>query len=96
MTAAHPRLPNAGTDNDVLLTALQAAFPKPLWNPSSKFRLTAHSRVADLRNMGWSIECVRRRTPSGVKKGKQQYGYLLETPRSAWPAADTARARRAS
>ena len=89
-----PRLPNAGTDNDVLLTALQAAHPKPLWNPSSKFRLTAHSRVSELRKMGWDIECVRRRTPSGVKKGKQQYGYVLATPRVEWPAADTARDRK--
>lgn len=92
--SALPKLPNEGTDNDRLLVALQGSYPRPLWNASSKLQLTAHSRVCELRNTyGWEIETVRRQSPSGVKKGKQQYGYLIQTPRAAWPAGDAARGR---
>lgn len=90
-----PTLPNEGTDNDRLLVALQGAFPHTLWNPSSKLALTAHSRVCELRaTYGWDIETERRKSPRGVKEGKQQYGYRLVTPRDAWPAGDAARGRR--
>lgn len=88
-----PGLPTEGTDNDRLLVALQGAFPGVLWNPSSKLQLTAHSRVSDLRKLGWEIVVERQPTPSGIKKGKQQYGYRLDTPRKDWPAGDVARRR---
>jgi hypothetical protein len=93
MSAARPALPNEGTDNDRLLVALQGAYPGVLWNPSSKLVLTAHSRASDLRKLGWDILVERRRSPRGVKKGKQQYGYRLETPRKLWPAGDGVRGR---
>lgn len=89
-----PRLPNVGTDNDRLLVALQGAYPGVLWNPSSKLQLTAHSRITNLRELGWEIQTERRRSPRGVKKGKQQYGYRLVTDRKAWPAGDVDRSRR--
>lgn len=87
-----PRLPNPNTDNDVLLLALQAAAPDPVWNPNSKLGLTAHSRVSELRKLGWTIECVRRTPPTHAKQTKTQYGYQLLTPRSDWPAPDATRA----
>jgi hypothetical protein len=84
-------MPNPNTDNDVLLLALQAAHPDPVWNPNSKLGLTAHSRVSELRKLGWEIECVRRSTPKHAKKRKAQYGYVLHTPRSVWPQPDSTR-----
>jgi hypothetical protein len=88
-------LPTEGTDNDRLLVALQGAYPDVVWNPSSKLQLTAHSRVSELRKLGWTIVVERRPSPRGIKKGKQQYGYRIDTPRKLWPAGDVKRRRSA-
>jgi len=89
---AEPRLPNPGTDCDRLLMDLQAHYPAVAWNVYSRLNVMAHSRVPDLRNLGWTIESVRATDPKAAKGTR--WGYRLLTPMPKWPVPPAERTMR--
>lgn len=76
-----PSLPSEGTHAEGMLVAIAAAYPDTSWNPKYS-RMKGHSRVSDLRDLGWAIEAVTRPNPHG--RGTQ-WGYRLLTHRKHWP-----------
>jgi hypothetical protein len=70
-----PILPNEGTHAEAMLIAIAAAYPDTSWNPRYS-RMKGHSRVADLRILGWEIEHVYRGS---------QHGYRMLTHCTCWP-----------
>ncbi len=80
--------PAAGTDNARLLDALLESYPHAVWAPNGRLKLMAHSRAADLRKLGWTVESVRRKNHA---TGRPEYGYVLQMQ-----AASIAEARRAT
>ena len=71
-------LPAPGTDCARLLNALIAAHPEPVWSPNSRLGITAHSRAAELRKLGWDIVSVSRPAPGPVTgRQRRQFGYKL-------------------
>lgn len=72
-------LPAEGTDCRILLDALIEAAPDPFWSPNAKLGVTAHSRVCELRKLGWTIESVSRRAErhDAVRAGRRVFGYRL-------------------
>jgi hypothetical protein len=78
-----PQLPTPGTDADRFIVELQTFYPYAVWSPNERLGITAHSRANDLRQLGWSIESVRK-VDHAARKGKR-FGYLLHTPREQWP-----------
>jgi hypothetical protein len=59
-----------------MLDTLIAAFPEPAWDLNSRLQITAHSRAADLRRLGYGVEHVSR---SIEGRRKLQHGYKLTT-----------------
>lgn len=60
-----------------MLDALLRAYPQAVWNTNSRLGLTAHSRAAELRKLGWDVQSVNRRT-SGTGR-RRDYGYVLRS-----------------
>lgn len=58
-----------------MLLAVATAYPDTSWNPRYS-RIKGHSRISDLRKLGWEIEHVYRGT---------QHGYRLLTHVTCWP-----------
>jgi hypothetical protein len=87
MTDSKPIVPKPGTDNARMLAALQGAYPAAAWDLNDRLKLTANSRAAELRKLGWDVEAVRQRDPFHPK-GKRN-GYVLRTPRFWWTATLT-------
>lgn len=76
-----PKLPNEGTHVEGMLIAIAAAYPDTSWNPRYS-RMKGHSRVSDLRRLGWAVEAVSRQNPYGTGA---QWGYRMLTHRKHWP-----------
>lgn len=74
-------LPNENTHAEAMLVAIAAAYPDTSWNPLYS-RMKGHSRVHDLRSLGWAVEAVTRPNPHG--RGTQ-WGYRMLTHRKHWP-----------
>lgn len=84
-----PEYPTPGTDNDRFLSALLDAYPHAVWNPNSRLQLTAHSRAANLRELGWDVQSVSRK--SARDESRREYGYVLRMPQTS--IADVRRRR---
>jgi len=71
-----PLMPKPGTDTFKLLEAMLHNAPHyEVWSPNSLLNITAHSRAANLRAVGWQVESIRG--PKIIGTRKREYGYRL-------------------
>jgi hypothetical protein len=77
--------PTPGTDAARLLDAMRNAYPDPVWDADSGLHMKANSRAADLRKLGFDVECVSRPIPGSRKRS---WGYRLANVATATPSAN--------
>lgn len=76
----NPQQPNPGTDNARLLDALLNAYPYWFERADSRLQMKANSRAAELRKLGWVVECDSVPNPDGGRKRIYRYRLAPGSP----------------